>query len=47
MQLRTYLVSGEFRVHLTFAERSWCKHRADLGFYVDDMYVTSAEQARG
>ena len=25
-----------------FAERSWCKHGADLGFCVEDMYVTSA-----
>ncbi len=23
-------------------ERSWCKHGADLGFCVEDMYVTSA-----
>ncbi len=29
-------------VILRFAERSWCKHCADLGFYVEDMYVTSA-----
>jgi len=28
-------------VRLGFAERSWCKHRADLGFYVEGMYVTS------
>jgi len=27
---------------LGFAERSWCKHGADLGFCVEDMYVTSA-----
>ena len=25
-----------------FAERSWCKHCADLGFCFEDMYVTSA-----
>jgi len=29
-------------VILGFAERSWCKHGADLGFCVEDMYVTSA-----
>jgi hypothetical protein len=25
-----------------FAERTWCKHRVDLGFHVEDMCVTSA-----
>jgi len=25
-----------------FAERSLCKHCADLGFYVENMYATSA-----
>ena len=25
-----------------FAERTWCKHRTDLGFHVEDMCVTSA-----
>lgn len=25
-----------------FAERSWCKHCADLGVYVEDMCVMSA-----
>ena len=25
-----------------FAERTWCKHCADLGFHVEDMCVTSA-----
>jgi len=27
---------------LGFAERSLCKHCADLGFYVENMYATSA-----
>ena len=25
-----------------FAERTWCKHCADLGFHVENMCVTSA-----